>query len=201
MFQWLKNGRACVQAFCEGNEFRFSISYCILLVLIVFQSPGMAAGKTSAPTWNGPKQITSDDGYADLSWAVHSGQTAEFYKITESFDLGMYLILVFSIVVASMVDLSNLGTPTFALLGYLSFVIFGSLFLQLIISKFTKTDTDTMIITSAALICSPPFVPVVSGALKNKEILVPGITIGIIGYAVGNYLGFLMSELLQHWPF
>ncbi|MDA3906065.1 MAG: DUF819 family protein [Bacteroidales bacterium] len=122
-------------------------------------------------------------------------------KVKESFDVGMYLILVFSIVVASMVDLTNLGTPTFALLGYLSFVIFGSLLLQVIISQFTKTDTDTMIITSTALICSPPFVPVVSGALKNKEILVPGITIGIIGYALGNYLGFLMSELLQHWPF
>lgn len=121
-------------------------------------------------------------------------------RVAESFDLGMYLILVFSIVVASMVDLGNLGTPTFALLGYLSFVIFGSLFMQLIISRFIKTDTDTMIITSAALICSPPFVPVVSGALKNKEILVPGITIGIIGYAVGNYLGYLMAELLKHWP-
>jgi len=121
-------------------------------------------------------------------------------KVTVSFDLGMYLILVFSIVVASMVDLSNLGSPTFALLGYLSFVIFGSLILQLIISRFIKTDADTMIITSTALICSPPFVPVVSGALKNKEILVPGITIGIIGYALGNYLGYLMSELLKHWP-
>ncbi|MCD6091053.1 MAG: DUF819 family protein [Bacteroidales bacterium] len=122
-------------------------------------------------------------------------------RVNESFDLGMYLILVFSIVVASMVDLSNLASPTFAIFGYLSFVIFGSLLLQVIISRFTKTDTDTMIITSTALICSPPFVPVVSGALKNKEILVPGITIGIIGYALGNYLGFLMSELLLHWPF
>jgi len=57
-----------------------------------------------------------------------------------------------------------------------------------------------MMITSTALICSPPFVPVVSGALNNREILVPGITIGIIGYAVGNYLGFLMAELLKMWP-
>ena len=122
-------------------------------------------------------------------------------KVKESFDLGMYLILVFSIVVASMVDLTNLASPTFEILGYLSFVIFGSLLLQMIISKFVKTDTDTMIITSTALICSPPFVPVVSGALKNKEILVPGITIGIIGYALGNYLGFLMAEVLHHWPF
>ncbi|MFH1000005.1 MAG: DUF819 family protein [Bacteroidota bacterium] len=122
-------------------------------------------------------------------------------KVEESFDLGMYLILVFSIVVASMVDLSNLTLASFHLIEYISFVVFGSLFLQVIISKFVKTDADTVIITSTALICSPPFVPVVSGALKNRELLVPGITIGIIGYALGNYLGFLISELLQYWHF
>ncbi len=122
-------------------------------------------------------------------------------KVNESFDLGMYLILVFSIVVASMVDLTNLSTVSFDLIAYLSFVMFGSLILQIIISKFTKTDSDTVIITSTALICSPPFVPVVCAALKNRELIVPGITVGIIGYAAGNYLGFLMSELLQYWPF
>ena len=36
---------------------------------------------------------------------------------------------------------------------------------------------------------SPPFVPVIAAALKNKEIVVSGLIIGIIGYAIGNYLG------------
>ena len=69
--------------------------------------------------------------------------------------------------------------------------------LQLLLSKIFIIDTDTMIITSTALVCSPPFVPVVAGALRNREIVVPGITIGIVGYAIGNYLGFLLSELLK----
>jgi uncharacterized membrane protein len=33
--------------------------------------------------------------------------------------------------------------------------------------------------------------------MKNKSVLVTGLTLGIIGYAVGNYLGYLMSELLK----
>jgi uncharacterized membrane protein len=52
-------------------------------------------------------------------------------------------------------------------------------------------------ITSVAFICSPPFVPVVAGALKNRHIIVSGITIGIIGYAVGNYLGYIVAEVLS----
>ena len=52
-------------------------------------------------------------------------------------------------------------------------------------------------ITSTALICSPPFVPVIAGAIKNREIIVSGLTVGIIGYAIGNYLGFIVAELLK----
>ncbi len=118
-------------------------------------------------------------------------------KIEKSFDLGMYFILVFSVAVASMVNLKDLVSASFDLIYYPAFVIFGSLLLQSLISRFTKTDADTLMITSTALICSPPFVPVVCSAIKNRNILVPGITVGIIGYAAGNYLGFIVGELLK----
>jgi len=118
-------------------------------------------------------------------------------KLKNTFELGMYLILIFSIDVASMVDVSNLANASPTIFYYVFLVIFGSLFLQVIISAIFKIDTDTVIITSTALICSPPFVPAVAGALKNKEIIVPGLTVGIIGYAVGNYLGVLVAEFLH----
>ena len=118
-------------------------------------------------------------------------------RIEVSFDFGMYFILVFSVTVASMVNLEELVAASLDLIYYPAFVIFGSLLLQTLFSKFTKTDADTMMITSTALICSPPFVPVVSTAINNRNLLVPGITIGLIGYAAGNYLGFIVGEILQ----
>jgi uncharacterized membrane protein len=36
-----------------------------------------------------------------------------------------------------------------------------------------------------------------AAAMKNKNVLVAGLSIGILGYAAGNYLGFLISELLK----
>ena len=112
-------------------------------------------------------------------------------------DLGMYFILVFSLVVASMADFSNFSLTSVYLFLNIGFVIFGSIVLQLILSKIFKIDTDTTIITSTALICSPPFVPVIAGAIKNKEIIFSGLTVGIIGYAIGNYLGILIAYLLK----
>ena len=114
-----------------------------------------------------------------------------------SYDIGMYFIYVFCIVVASMADLSELDfIGGLDLLGYLLVAVFGSLLLQVIFAKIFRIDSDMMVIASVTYINSPPFVPMMAAAMKNKDVLIPGLTIGVIGYAVGNYLGFLMSQLL-----
>lgn len=114
-----------------------------------------------------------------------------------SYDIGMYFIYIFCIVVASMADLSKLDlVGGMGLLGYLLVVVFGSLLLQVISAKIFRIDSDMMVISSVTFINSPPFVPMMAAAMKNKNVLIPGLTIGVIGYAAGNYLGFLMSQLL-----
>jgi len=118
-------------------------------------------------------------------------------KVDKTFESGMYLILIFSIVVASMADISRFAGLTPGLFGYITLAVFGSLFLQSILAKFFKIDADTTIITSTALVCSPPFVPVVAAAIGNKKVILSGITIGIIGYAIGNYLGYALAEILK----
>lgn len=118
-------------------------------------------------------------------------------KIDKSFQLGMYFIIVFSMAVASQADLKNLANISMDLFLYVALAVWGSLILHILLSKIFKIDTDTVIIVSSALAFSPPFVPVVAGALKNKEVLIPGLTVGIIGYALGNYLGISLAYILQ----
>lgn len=114
-----------------------------------------------------------------------------------SYDMGMYFIYIFCIAVASMADLSKLDfAGGIGLLGYLLAAVFGSLILQVIFAKIFRIDSDMMVISSVTYINSPPFVPMMAAAMKNKDVLIPGLTIGVIGYAAGNYLGFLISQLL-----
>ena len=116
---------------------------------------------------------------------------------TKSYDAGMYLVLVFSLVVASMADSKDLDLVNgFWLLCYITFAIFGSLTLQVLFSHIFRVDADTAVITSVAMINSPLFVPMIAGAMKNKRVNISGISIGIIGYAVGKYLGVLIAGLL-----
>lgn len=118
-------------------------------------------------------------------------------KIRKTFQSGMYLIVIFCIVVGSMADFSIFTTKSLYLGAFVAIVIIGSLFFQVLFSRIFKIDADTTIIASTAFIFSAPFVPTVANALRNKEIILSGITIGIIGYATGNFLGITLAYLLK----
>lgn len=116
-------------------------------------------------------------------------------NLANSFQLGMYLILVFCFTMGTMTDTSIFTNIDMGLASYISFILIGSLIMQAILCKIFKVDTDTFLITSSAAIMSVPFVPVIAGALKNREILLPGFAAAIIGYAVGNYLGIIVANI------
>ncbi len=118
-------------------------------------------------------------------------------KMEKSYDAGMYLVLIFSLVVATMVDVTAIDYKAGVnIIMYIAFVIFCSLILSMILAKIFKVDSDTMVITSVALINSPLFVPMIAESMKNKKVIITGIAVGVIGYAVGNYLGILVYQLL-----
>lgn len=119
-------------------------------------------------------------------------------RLDMSYDVGMYLIYIFSITIASMADFSNLDLRGGVyLLGFMLVAVFLSLLMHAVMCRVMKVDADSMIISSVAFINSPPFVPMASVAMQNKRALVTGLGAGIVGYAAGNHLGVLMATLLS----
>jgi uncharacterized membrane protein len=122
-------------------------------------------------------------------------------NIKMTYQLGNYFILVFSLVVSSMANINKLLTTAPVMLVYVTFTIFVCLALHVFLSSFFKIDADTVIITSVAGICSPPLVPMVAAALKNREIVITGVITGIIGWVEGTYLGIAVAYILHNLPF
>ncbi|MDZ7635795.1 MAG: DUF819 family protein [Bacteroidales bacterium] len=118
-------------------------------------------------------------------------------KMDKSFELGMYLILIFCMVISSRADLRNIDLVAMMIAAYVVLVVFGSMLIQAFLSWIFKIDADTYIITSTAMITNPAVVLAVAGALKNREIVFSGLSVSIIGLAVGNYLGIFMAWFLE----
>lgn len=118
-------------------------------------------------------------------------------KLEGTFDMGLYFVYVFCLAVASLVNVHDLGLSRYLfVLYYIGFAVFGSLVLQFLFARLLKIDGDLALASSIALINSPPFVPMVAAVLKNRDIILPGIAVGLLGYAVGNYLGIGIFLLL-----
>ncbi len=129
------------------------------------------------------------------------GIGASFIKriknIKKTFQLGMYFILIFCVAVSSIADIRQLSNISLSLFYYVALAMFGSHALHILIARIFKIDADTVLISGTALICSPPFVPVVAGAIKNRDVILTGMVVGIAGYAIGNYLGIAVAYLLK----
>jgi uncharacterized membrane protein len=118
-------------------------------------------------------------------------------ELALSYKTGMYLIYVFCFVVATMASLDDIARVGFTITVFVLGTVTGSLLLHALLCKLAGVDSDTFMVTSVSAICSPPFVPLLVKALGNPGVMLSGMTTGIIGYALGNYLGVSLALLLQ----
>ena len=116
----------------------------------------------------------------------------------KSYDAGMYLIYVFCLVMATMADLASINwEQSLFVLMFQAVIVFGSLFITIFLARPLRIDADTAVITSNTLVNSPVCVPMIAATMKNRDVVVVGITNGLAGYAIGNYLGYLIFQLLS----
>ena len=127
--------------------------------------------------------------------AIIASFSPKVRALPKTFELGMFFILIFSVVVASKFDIHALK-GSLQILWFILFVMLTSIVLHLIICKLFKVEGDLFTVGHISLLCSPPFVPPIVEALGNRKVLLSGIVIGLAGYAAGNYLGVMIAWML-----
>ena len=114
-----------------------------------------------------------------------------------TFDTAEYLLLIFAVAVGTMADFRELLASSSSIFYYLGTMLAISITLHVVLAAIFRIDTDTLIITSTAGIYGPAFIGPVADGIRNRQVIVPGITMGLLGYAIGNYLGLAVSLLLK----
>jgi len=117
-------------------------------------------------------------------------------QLPKTFELGMFFILIFSVIVASLFDIHSVNGGSLMIGLFVLWVMVIAAVIHLIFCRIAKVSGDLFCVSQIALLCSPPFVPPVVGAMKNKKVLISGIVIGLVGYAIGTYLGVTIAFIL-----
>jgi uncharacterized membrane protein len=121
-------------------------------------------------------------------------------RSASSFKLGEYLLLVFALSLSIQGKWSDITRGSNLLFIITAASMYGSICIHLILSKLFRIDRDTFLISSTAAIYGPPFVTQIASVIKNKYLLMPGILAGLLGYAIGNYIGLAVYYLLITYP-
>ena len=125
---------------------------------------------------------------------------ASFFKkvreLPKTFELGMFFILIFSVIVASLFDIHSVNGGSLMIGCFVGWVMIIAALIHLLFCRIAHVSGDLFCVSQIALLCSPPFVPPVVGAMQNKKVLISGIVIGLVGYAIGTYLGVAIAMIL-----
>ena len=128
--------------------------------------------------------------------AIGASFVNKIRNLPRTFELGMFFILIFSVIVASQFDVTQFVSNALNIFLFVLSITLLAFILHSILCRIFKIPGDLFVVGIMGLICSPPFIPPIVAAMGNRKVLISGITIGLVGYAVGNYIGVGIFYLL-----
>jgi uncharacterized membrane protein len=173
----------------EGSAYpvrTFNIIRSSLLTLLI-AAPALGLGQLA--TWwssalEGPVSMV-----AATTFAIVASFVPRIRSLPGLSFVGDYLLLVFCVAVGTLATWDRMAHADPTLLIFTAIVVLLAVAVHLLLSRVFGVDRDTALITSVAALYGPPFVPAIARTLRNQEALVSGVTSGLLGLAIGNYLG------------
>jgi uncharacterized membrane protein len=130
--------------------------------------------------------------------AVGASFSERIRNLKGAFSFGNYLLLVFCVAIGMRSEASQILNNSTHILYFYGQIYFFTILVHYILAYFLKIDRDTVLITSTASIYGPAFVGQIAQVLDNRHIVFGGMATGLIGYAIGNYLGIGIAYLVHY---
>ena len=129
--------------------------------------------------------------------ALVAGHTPWFRKLTGAFQFGTVALHLFFVVIGIFSRVSEIlvvGLEVF----WLTLIIVGVHGLWTFgIGRLLKLDVGTLAVASQAAIGGPSSALAVAVGRGWQPLILPGIVVGLAGYALGNYAGIAVAYLVQ----
>ena len=129
--------------------------------------------------------------------ALVMGHFKPVQNLQGAFPLGLLAIHVFFVLIgisSKFSEILTLGLEVFYLTALLvaihGIVLFG-------LAAMFRIDQQTTAVASQAAIGGPSTAMAIAISLKRNDLVLPGLVVGLLGYALGTYLGFAVAYLAR----
>lgn len=118
-------------------------------------------------------------------------------QIRWKFETAEFLLLIFSLGIGWQIDINTLLAEGLGIYLLVGTVFLGTITIHFFMAWISGTDVDTLMISSTAALYGPAFIAPIAKAINNRELIIYGIALGLLGYILGNYLGLGIAWILS----
>lgn len=129
--------------------------------------------------------------------ALIAGQFRAIRKLQGAWELGDIAFYVFFASVGALIDFYQAVVLSPILFVYVLIIMAGHFVVVFGIGRILRMDLGVLTIASVATKAGPPLVPAVAHTKGWNHLVLPGIVVGMLGYAVGNYVGFAAAFIMR----
>jgi uncharacterized membrane protein len=120
-------------------------------------------------------------------------------KIGGSEELGAYLLYTFFFVIGLPADLVAVVTKVPVMFSFCLVIAVVNLAVTLALGKLLGMNLEELLMCVNATLGGAPSAAAMAIAKGWSKLVLPGLLVGIWGYAIGTFLGVLVGELLRAW--
>ncbi len=129
--------------------------------------------------------------------ALLVGQMPAIKRLEGAWELGHLAFFLFFAAVGAMINLYNAVMLSPILFAYVMIVIVVHMVVIYGLGRLARIDVGVLTIASAAAKAGPPLVLAIAESRGWHRLGLPGVLVGLLGYAIGNYVGFAVAYLMR----
>lgn len=120
-------------------------------------------------------------------------------KVGGSEELGAYMLYTFFFVIGLPADLATVIFNVPVMFAFCLAMAVVNLIVTLGLGKLLKLNLEELLMCVNATLGGPPSAAAMAIAKGWDRLILPGLLVGIWGYAIGTFLGVLVGEILRTW--
>lgn len=131
------------------------------------------------------------------TFALLAGHLTPLGRVPGAFQLGNFALVLFFVIIgifSRVAEIISVGVAvlwfTLIVVGIHGLVVFG-------LGRLFRIDVASLSVASQAAVGGPSSALAVAVAREWPALVLPGVIVGLLGYAVGNYLGFAVAAVVR----
>ena len=109
--------------------------------------------------------------------------------------VGSALLYLFFALIGVQVDFAQDFSAALPIMQFAALLLLLHIAIMALLGRVLRVSGPELLIASLACLLGPPAAAAMSNAQRWHSLLTPGIMVGVLGYALANFIGFAVARM------